>query len=346
MRFLVIGAGAIGTYIGGSLALAKHEVAILARPATAQKLRANGLRLQMGPTTHPFTPSAIFETPAAALATPPDCIIFALKSYDTAGALAELRAVTQTPPPLWCLQNGVDNEGAIAAIFGAERVIAGTVTTAVGKLGPGQVAVEKLRGVGVSLEHPLGAALAQALTEAGLQTQSYPQTAPMKWSKLLTNLVGNTTAAILDMPVAAIFADPALFQLERAMLRECLAVMRALRLPVVDLPRTPVRLLALALQLEPAWLMRPLLQRSIGSGRGNKMPSFHIDLHTGNGQTEVQWLNGAVVKHGQARGVPTPVNQALTDILLKLSAGQLAKAQFKQQPTQLLAAVAQHPLPG
>jgi Ketopantoate reductase PanE/ApbA C terminal. len=79
------------------------------------------------------------------------------------------------------------------------------------------------------------------------------------------------------------------------MLRECLAVMKAQGIDVVDLPKTPVRALAFATRL-PLWLSKPLLGRAAGSGRGGKMPSFHIDLHSGRGKSEVDYLHGAVVR--------------------------------------------------
>ncbi|MGH2522068.1 MAG: ketopantoate reductase family protein [Anaerolineales bacterium] len=340
MRALVFGAGAIGTYIGGSLAAAGHTVTFLARPATAQALREQGLCLALKREKRIVKKIvreiSVAASPAEALAAPHDFIVFALKSFDTASALAELRAAPRTPPPLLCLQNGVDNEASIAEAFGAERVIAGTVTTAVSKSSVGQILVERERGAGVALGHPLSAQIVEALKGAGLNIRAYPSAGPMKWSKLLANLVGNAASAILDMPVAELFADPRLFAVELAALRECLAVMRALNYPGVDLPGTPVRALAFALEHVPPPIARPLLRRGVSAGRGGKMPSFHIDLHSGRGQTEVRWLNGAVARHGAERGVPTPVNQILTETLEALSAGRLNKEDFRRRPEALL----------
>ena len=67
------------------------------------------------------------------------------------------------------------------------------------------------------------------------------------------------------------------------------------------------------------------------------MPSFHIDLHSGRGQTEVRWLHGAVARHGAARGVSAPVNQTLTETLEALSAGRLSKEDFWRRPEALCA---------
>ncbi len=331
MRILVIGAGAIGVYLGGSLLVAGHTVTFLARLATAETLRANGIRI--GPTSlHP----AVAASPAEAFAQLPEVIIFALKAYDTANALAELRAVTAAPPPLLCVQNGVDNEAEMASVFGVERVISGTVTTAVSRSGPGQIVVERERGVGLALGHPLSGKIVEALRGANLRVRVYHQAGPMKWSKLLTNLTGNATSAILNMSVAELFANPHTFQLEIAMLREGLAVMRALKYQVVDLPKTPVRALAFAAENLPWPIAQRVLQRAVSAGRGGKMPSFHTDLHGGRGQTEVRWLNGAVAAYGAQLGVPTPVNRLLTETLDRLSAGRLSKESFHRQPEALL----------
>ena len=99
------------------------------------------------------------------------------------------------------------------------------MTTSVGRRAAGSIAVEKLRGVGVAVDHPLGADLVAAFNLAGLRAQAYPNGPSMKWSKMLTNLLANASSAILDMPPSAIFAHPGLFRLEAAMLKEALAVM-------------------------------------------------------------------------------------------------------------------------
>jgi 2-dehydropantoate 2-reductase len=336
MRFLIYGAGATGAFLGGSLLQAGHAVTFLVRPHAAEQLRAHGLRLQRGPQSLHLQPLSLATSPAEALARDSfDCLLFALKSFDTAAALAELRAATAAPPPLLCLQNGVDNELAMIEHFGPERVLAGTLTTAVSTAGVGVVTVERQRGLGVALGHPLSLPLVDAFNSAHLNARAFPKTGPMKWSKLLTNLVGNAASAILDLPVAELFADPRLFALEAAQLRECLRVMAAQGYPVVDLPGTPVRALAFGLQL-PAVIARPLLQRGVAAGRGGKRPSLHIDLHSRRGQTEAPWLNGAVVRYGERWGVPTPVNRTLAETLEALTAGRLSQEQFRRRPEALL----------
>ncbi len=341
MRYLIIGAGAIGTYLGVNLAYAGQEVAFLARPATAAHLRQHGLSLTTAAgETRRVTAPRVAASPAEALESARyDAALLALKTYHTPAFLESIAPWQETFPPVVCLQNGVEAEAVLAEFLGEGRVLAGTVTTPVVRRGPGQAAAERVRGVGLAAGHPLAEPLAAALQAAGVMVRLYPNAAAMKWSKLLTNLLGNATSAILDMPPAEIFAHPRLARLEIAQLQEALAVMDALGLPVVNLPGVSVRTLAWAVRRLPAFLLQPLLQKAVGRGRGGKMPSFHMDLHGGRGQTEVDALNGAVVRSGERLGVPTPVNRALTETLQALTRGEWPLEAFRRKPEALLAQV-------
>ena len=341
LNFLVFGAGAIGTYIGGSLALTGHHVVFLEQPGAAEELQGRGLCLELktikdSPVTVPPDQFIVAESLLEAIRQGPfDVAIYALKSFDTTSALEEIKPFAAQMPPVLCLSNGVDNEPALAAVLGLDKVIAGTVTSSVARRAVGDIVLEKLRGVGVADGHPLSLCLWEALNGAFLNAHLYPRPADMKWSKMLTNLMVNATVAILDMPASAVLAHPGLFRLEVAILREALAVMKAQGIRVVDTPKTPVRLLVLAAYL-PAFISRPLMVRFVGGGRGAKMPSFHIDLHAGRGKSEVDWLNGAVVRYGEKFRVPTPVNKQLTGILLALTHNEIPLAQYSGQPEKLL----------
>ncbi len=346
LKVLSFGAGAIGTYIGGSLALAGHEIVFIEQPPVAENLQKSGLILDLCTDKrrgdkNVFTilpPQVAFETSLqSALARGPfDVSLFALKSFDTIPALEGIASFHSQLPPVLCLQNGVDNEPAIASVLGSDKVIYGTVTSAIGRKAAGSIVLEKLRGVGVAAGHPLSEKLVAALDGALLNARLYPKAADMKWSKMLTNLIANASSAILDMTAAEIFSHPDLFQMEMRMLRETLAVMSAQGIKVVDLPGTPVRALAWGTRL-PGFISRPLMSKAIGGGRGGKMPSFHIDLRAGRGKSEVGYLNGAVVRAGAKLGIPTPVNKLLTDTLLALTHGELSMDSFSNQPEKLLA---------
>jgi 2-dehydropantoate 2-reductase len=357
MKVLTFGAGAIGTYFGGSLALAGHQVVFVERPAVVDELHERGLRLDLTLDKRRQTKDASRVDPSSFVIVstlddalrygPFDVALFALKSFDTQTALEGMKPFADKMPPILCLSNGVSNEPAIAEALGKEKVIYGTVTTAIGRRGAGDIVLERLRGVGVARGHLLSEKLNQALNSAYLNSQLFENANGMKWSKMLTNLIANPTSAILDMTAAEVFANKDLYKLEIEMLRECLAVMEAQGFEVVDLPGTPVRALAFATKL-PLWLSKPFLARAAGAGRGGKMPSFHIDLHSGRGKSEVEYLHGAVVRAGEKFNVPTPVNKVLTETLVALTNKELPLEQFAHRPENLLSKIdfAQAAVPG
>jgi 2-dehydropantoate 2-reductase len=346
LKVLAFGAGAIGTYIGGSLVLAGHNLVFVEQAQVAEELHERGLRLDLTLDKRRDTKGAFLADPSSFVIAssleealrygPFDVALYALKSFDTAAAMDVIKPLADKMPPILCLSNGVDNESIIAKALGPDKVIYGTVTSAIGRRAAGDIVLEKLRGVGVATTHPLSDRLVAAFNGAFLNAEPFSDADNMKWSKMLTNLLANPLSAILDMSAAAIYAHRGLYKLEIAMLRECLAVMAAQHIEVVDLPGTPVRALAFAARL-PVWLSKPLLARAAGSGRGSKMPSFHIDLHSGRGKSEIDYLHGAVVRAGKRTNVPTPVNQLLTETLLALTNGEIPLEEYAHQPKKLLA---------
>ncbi|MBM4424267.1 MAG: 2-dehydropantoate 2-reductase [Chloroflexi bacterium] len=340
MNFLIYGSGAIGSYIGGTLALAGHNAIFLDRPAPAAILRERGITLRHGNDTRTARDLRIITSAAEALAQPDlDCAILAVKSFDTDSVIADIRATGLTPPPILCLQNGVDNEPKLREAFGADRALDGTVLTAIGILGPGNIIVERNRGLGVWGGHPLSERLVSAFGSAGVVAKLYPNAEAMKWSKLITNLMANATAAICDISTEAVYAHTGLYEIEVRMMREAIALMDAKRLPVVGLPRTPTRELNFALRWLPPRLYQPIIQRMVGRGRGDKKPSFHQDLAAGKPRTEVGFLNGAVARHAEAMGLTAPVNRALTEILESIVAGKIAWDEYRGRPDKLSAQI-------
>ncbi|MDX9864842.1 MAG: 2-dehydropantoate 2-reductase [Anaerolineaceae bacterium] len=338
MKFLVIGAGAIGTYIGGSLALSGQSVVFLERPEMAKTLRERGLCLNIGGNEQCVrAPQIVSSVDEALTRGPYDVGILAVKSYDTPALMDMLRPYAVALPPFLSFQNGVENEMSLTEVLGEEKVIPGTLTSAIGRKGAGDIVLERLRGIGIAETHLLTAPLVSVLDAAGLNAVKYARADSMKWSKLLTNLWANATSAILDMSPTEIYAHPGLCRLELVMEREALRVMRALHIPVCDLPGTPVRLMAGVIRFLPDFVSAPLLQPVIGKARGDKMPSFHIDLYSGRGKSEVAYLNGAVVRFGEAAGVATPVNHLLMETLTGLTEGEIPLETYARKPDKLLA---------
>jgi len=309
----------------------------LERKESIPILKERGIHLRLGGEDRSIARPEIAENLESALATGRfDCVVFAIKAYDIPAVLKDLEKYRDFLPIFLCLQNGVENEAVLSQVLGEGRVIAGTVTSAIGRGGPGDIILERFRGMAVAGTNPFIPDLANALQAAGLNVKVYKDPASLKWSKMVTNLVGNASSAILNMTLAEIFADPRLFRLEIAQLREALQVMQAMGIPVVDLPGAPIRLLAWSVRYLPYSLAHLLLTRFLVGSRGAKMPSFHIDLHAGRGKSEVDYLNGAVVRFGANVGVPTPVNRVLNETLLSLTEGSIDIDSCDHHPEKLL----------
>lgn len=335
-RFLIIGAGAIGTYLGGSLALNGHPVTFLERAKDIPNLQSRGLILQFQDQTFKTSSPEYISDLGQIKSGSYDLAILSIKTYHLKDLIPKLVKHKSNLPPILCLQNGVESEKKLAESIGDELVIPGTVTTAVDKNRKGDVTIRRLRGIGVGGNPPAIELILSSFTKAGLNPSHYPRADSMKWSKLITNLLGNATSAILNMTPGEIYSHPSLFDLEMKQIKEALMVMKLQRIPTVNLPGIPVKLLAFAVRYLPKPLVQILLKKMVGGGRGGKMPSFHIDLYSGRGNCEVDQLNGAVVKAGEKLNYRTPVNDSLTNTLIDLVLGNQDIKQFDQQPDNLL----------
>jgi 2-dehydropantoate 2-reductase len=343
MKVLVCGAGAVGCWLGGSLAAGGAEVTLLARPAQAEALLRDGLTLRRGRRTTRVRPGVVLLLDSPGARSSYEIALVAVKSYATAGLAVALRA--SDVPTLVSVQNGIGNEGALAAALPDRRVIAGTLTTGVTLRRPGVVEAGRSGAVGLAT-CPSGDAtaaaldeLARAFTAGGIGVRRYADGTAMKWSKLLLNLLGSATPAILGWSPAQVFADRHLFGVERQAWLEADAVMRALGRRPVALPGFPVPVfVALARQLPEGWLYR-LAARRLAGARGRRLPSVAADLAAGRAETEVDVLNGAVVRAGAATGVATPVNGVLAELVTDLADRRLARAELAGRPELLLARV-------
>ncbi|MCA9874342.1 MAG: ketopantoate reductase family protein [Ardenticatenaceae bacterium] len=345
MRILVYGAGAVGGYVGGRLAQAGHQVTLIVRDVTAESIDAKGLIIQengQSVLAQPATTTSVAQT----FLSPDiqfDLIIMGMKAYDLKTAIDHLVAFCPDPPPILTLQNGIGVERPLLDQFGPQRLIIGALTTPVSKPMSNQIVVERSdRGLGIA-PAKLGQPISQWVNlfrQSGVTTEAYKDYESMKWSKALLNIVANATSAILNRPPGVVYKSEAMFDLEVRMLRETLAVMDALNLEVVDLPGSSARRLAFGVQKAPRLVLKPILTGIVAKGRGDKMPSFQIDLMAGKGQSEVIFHNGAIAKIGLAHNIPTPVNTALTDVLLRLARHELDWRDFDGKPGRLLAEVA------
>ena len=234
-NILIVGAGAIGCLVGGKLAQAGQQVTLVGRPAFVEQVRGHGLQLADAQGSQRIRSLRVAADLLEAYERSPsafDLAIFTVKCYDTAAAVDELRqalAATGAPPPaLLSVQNGIGNEALLGQLVPTAPVLAGSLTTPVSVVAPGSIRVDKPSyGLGLAVWRGSQAdaqAVGSLLAQAGFVVTSYADAAALKWTKLLMNLLGNATSAILDEPPQQIFADRRMVDLEIAAWREALAV--------------------------------------------------------------------------------------------------------------------------
>ena len=341
MKIVVLGAGAIGGFVGGKLAAAGNQVTLVDRPHLVEVVCRKGLRiieLENETTVHPGATSELAK--AFASSTPVDLVMLCVKTFDTQAAVEDLRPFALKFRLVLSMQNGVSNEDLLAAAFGKDKVVAGTTTHPVVVPELGTVRSEKKKG-GIGLATVSGHAarvdsMVERFAQTGIVTRGYADYRAMKWSKLLLNLIGNASSAILNMNTVRVFNDPRLVALEVAQLREAIAVMRALQLKPVSLPGYPVPLLVMALRFLPTPLLGLIMRPLVVGGRKEKLPSLLIELNRGSGKSEVDELNGAVVRVGQSVGVRTPINATLAATVNLLTQLPSQREAWKENVERLL----------
>jgi 2-dehydropantoate 2-reductase len=274
------------------------------------------------------------------LSAPPELIVFAVKMFDLAAAAASCAAWPSATS--FTVSNGVGAEQIVTDVRPIAGLIAGSVTASVELVA--ERSVSRLNRGGIGLAPVSGDVdrlirdLLVAFAAAGLPTGRVDDAVAMKWSKLLANLVGNATSAIVDRPPAELYGDPGIFRIERRQLLEALAVMRRLGLSPVALPGADVRLLAVGIRLPPV-LVRPILRRVVVGARGGKDPSLRLHATSGAGPSEVDWLNGAVAEAAEKLGGAAPVNRRLTMLLHEVLADPARRESFRGRPDRLVDAV-------
>ncbi|HEY8868578.1 MAG TPA: 2-dehydropantoate 2-reductase [Candidatus Limnocylindrales bacterium] len=335
MRVLVVGAGAVGSLLAFALARGGADVTLVRRqhiggPSSGPidvRRRTHRLSVRVDVVAHPTD------------ARTPDVILIAVKQFDLPEALESIKsfpsALLVTP------ENGIGAEEVALAARPEGRLIAASVTASVARLPDDGIEWLTTGGIGLAAAHgdvlDVATSLAATLGLGGLPAAILPSAAAMKWSKLLANVVGNATSALLDLDPAVIYADRHLFRVERRQLLEVLAVMRARGLRTVDLPGARISLLASAVRLPEAfaWLA---LTRVVRGARGGKDPSLRVALAAG-GPTEVAWLNGAVAAAADEMGLAAPINAGLSSLVAEATLDGTRRAWFRGRPARLLDAL-------
>lgn len=291
MRIAVIGAGAVGCYYGAMLLRAGYDVTLVGRAAHVEAINANGLHFESASFTGYIPAKAVTDI---AELHQPDLVLFAVKSGDTDQTAKTLKPVLKPDSVVLSLQNGVDNPERLRKIL-SQPVIAAAVYVATEMPGPGHV---KHNGLGKLIigNAPQSAALAKLLSDAAVDTTVSDDIDAVQWAKLINNCAYNAMSAVAGIAYGEMVNVEGVRQILTDAVTECVAVARAcgVTLPGDVLDKT----LGLA-------AVMPLQQSSTSQDLGRGKPS------------EIDFLNGFIVRKGLEHGIPTPTNHAL-QVMVKL----------------------------
>jgi 2-dehydropantoate 2-reductase len=335
-RIVVAGAGSIGCYAGGCLALAGRQVTLLLRPALADAIARCGLRvsdLDGADRTVPAPALQLTADPGSALA-PAAIILVTVKS----GATAEMAELIGRHAPadgvVVSLQNGVGNADTLQASLGtSRRLISGMVPfNVVQTRGDGQrprfhraTSGSMLIGSGVP-------GLREALDVPGARVGEHADMAGVLWGKLILNL-NNALNALAGVPLAAELADRRWRLLLAAQIEEALAVLKAAHIRPARIEGVPTRAIPVILRL-PDPLFRLVARRMLAIDPAARS-SMWQDLLRGR-TTEIDYLQGAILALAKTASVATPVTEQIVRLIKDAERAQAGSPEL--QPAQIAGA--------
>jgi len=291
IRVAVLGAGAVGCFFGGMLARAGHEVTLIGRPVHVDAYRKTGLHFEALKFNEHVAVHASTEAGAVRGAR---LVLFCVKSTDTEEAAGQIAPFLDAGSIVVNLQNGVDNTERIQARI-ACAVVPAAVYVATEMAGPGHL---KHHGRGDLVIGALGgnvradtlAQVKQWFEAAGVPIVISDNVAGELWAKLVANCAYNALSAITQLPYGTMIGGAGIRDTMRDVVEETLAVAKAS-----------------GVQMAPDALARTY---KIADAMPKQFSSTAQDLARGK-PTEIDHLNGFVVRRGEALGVPTPANRAL-----------------------------------
>lgn len=300
-RVVMMGAGALGSLLGGKLARA-IPVVLIGRARQLEAIREAGLRLE-GLSNETVICGAQLALASSPLdLTPPlgagDLVLLAVKAAQAAEAARELTAAAPQDVllPLIALQNGTGYEDALrAALDGKWKLLHGVVHLGATWVAPGRV--EDWGGEILLPDASAGRALAAALERAGLRARVVPDLETQRWEKIAFNCALNALSAILEVRNRETILEE-LRPVRRAVLREVHAVAVAAGIKL----RTPEDL---------------LVEFESRARASNNLNSMLQDLRHGK-PTEIAFLNAAIAGHAPASGSAAPVNAFLAETIARL----------------------------
>jgi 2-dehydropantoate 2-reductase len=295
MKIVVLGAGSLGCAMGGLLANKGHDVGLVNHNAAlVAHINTHGLWLRSG---HGEKQVRVRAATNCTAFEPPDLLLVLVKSFDTERAIQSAAPTLHEDTTVLSLQNGLGHEEVLAAAVGQARVLIGRTYVGGQLTAPGVVTVGaegKDTFIG-ELGAPSSAravAIGKVLTQAGMQTRVSPDIMAVVWDKLLVNVATGALSGITRLPYGGLYSLPELQACAEAAVQEAMAVAQAQ---------------GIALSFSSAH--EPWFKAGKGLPAGFKA-SMLQSLENGK-RTEIDFINGAVVRLGERLGIPTPVNRAL-----------------------------------
>lgn len=297
MRIAVLGAGAVGGYLGARLAAGGSDVTFIARGAHLAAMREHGLTL-VTPEGERST-VAVRATDDPADVGPVDVVLFLVKSYDTESAAHRLGPLIGEGTAVLSLQNGIDNEDRIAAVIGKERVLGGATYILAAIESPGVIRSGRARIVVGELDPgpPTDRVLrfVEAANAGGIDAHASADVRTTKWEKYVLLVAFSAVTAATQLTIGDVRASEAASAMMRAIMVEAWSIGRALGIPLADD----------LVERQHALVLRQ---------RDDEATSLRHDLVTGH-RMELEALQGTLIRLGRHTGIATPWTDAAYAIL-------------------------------
>ncbi|SMQ68022.1 2-dehydropantoate 2-reductase [Agreia sp. VKM Ac-1783] len=310
MRIAVIGAGAIGGTIAALLDRAGHDVAITARGEQLETIRSSGLRISGGWGEHTARPRA-----SAVLDVTPELAFVCTKAQDAAGAITA-NAESLAGIPVVIVQNGLDGVRLAEEMLPDSPVIGAIAIYAASYLKPGLIEVTAAGPTVIGTDHPARrevAAHVSSVLRAAMPTLLVTDFRGAQWSKLIVNQV-NAMPAITGLSAQETLVHPVLGRIVTASMREAVRIGFATGVRFASLQGMSQPILR-AFAIAPIAIGR-VLPRVMAARMGDTPnPGSTLQSIRRGQPTEIDFLNGAVVRAAAAAGLTAPINEKLTELV-------------------------------